>query len=59
MTNSHRLTAAAIRAVAGDREKMSREFNNIPVNKVNISTMPRFTECKNRYMNILPNNHSR
>ena len=35
------------------------EFDKVPQNKVNIAHMPRMTEGKNRYFNILPNNHSR
>lgn len=35
------------------------EFGNIPENRVNLLTTPKLTEGKNRYMNILPNNHSR
>jgi protein tyrosine phosphatase len=35
------------------------EFDSMPQNRVNIVTMPKLTEGLNRYMNILPNNHTR
>jgi len=43
----------------GNSDKLEKEFANVPENRVNILTTPKLTEAKNRYMNILPNNHSR
>ena len=42
-----------------DFSVLDKEFDDIPQNRVNIMHMPKLTEWKNRYMNILPNSNTR
>ena len=57
--NSRKLTPAKLRALNAQPAELAKEFDMIPENRTNIMTMPKLSEEKNRYMNILPNNHSR
>eukprot|EP00048_Salpingoeca_helianthica_P017654 m.238398 g.238398 ORF g.238398 m.238398 type:complete len:781 (+) comp21761_c0_seq1:456-2798(+) len=53
------LDVASLRESVAHPEMLMGEYRNIPENKVPVSAIPRFTEYKNRFMNILPNSHSR
>lgn len=59
LQNSSPLTKAALEIVSKNHTLLEKQFEDIPQNRVNIVTMPKLTEDKNRYMNVLPNNHSR
>jgi protein tyrosine phosphatase len=59
LSAQHRLTVNSLRMFLTDLAKVGKEFGDIPENRVNLLTTPKLTESKNRYMNILPNNHSR
>jgi len=59
LSAKHRHNVASLRAFLTDLANVGKEFGDIPENRVNLLTTPKLTEGKNRYMNILPNNHSR
>ena len=59
LSAKHKHNEASLRAFLADLAKVGKEFGDIPENRVNLLTTPKLTEGKNRYMNILPNNHSR
>eukprot|EP00038_Savillea_parva_P003458 m.125963 g.125963 ORF g.125963 m.125963 type:complete len:895 (+) comp11179_c0_seq2:88-2772(+) len=59
MNASRRLNVDTMQAFLDDPTALSEEFDTMPQNRVNIVTMPKLTEGCNRYMNILPNNHTR
>lgn len=59
MTSSRQLTINTLKIFLEDTAAVAKQFDMMPQNRVNIVTMPKLTEGLNRYMNILPNNHSR
>eukprot|EP00039_Didymoeca_costata_P008353 m.110748 g.110748 ORF g.110748 m.110748 type:complete len:767 (-) comp14049_c0_seq7:1348-3648(-) len=59
LQNSKPLDKTTIKIITKDISALDKEFEDIPQNRVNIVAMPKLTEGKNRYMNVLPNNHSR
>jgi len=60
MTNSRPLTPAVLKILlTSEKAGIDTEYDNIPLNNEKFDNLPRFTEAKNRYFNILPNAHSR
>eukprot|EP00041_Stephanoeca_diplocostata_P036134 m.1302609 g.1302609 ORF g.1302609 m.1302609 type:complete len:825 (+) comp24808_c0_seq7:272-2746(+) len=59
MTSSRPLTINTLKVFLEDSAAVAKQFDMMPQNRVNIVTMPKLTEGLNRYMNILPNNHTR
>lgn len=60
MTNSRTLTPAVLKILlSSEKGAIDTEYDNIPVNNEKFDNLPRLTEAKNRYFNILPNAHSR
>lgn len=60
MTNSRPLTHAVLKILlTSDKGGIDTEYDQIPLNNEKFDNLPRFTEGKNRYFNILPNAHSR
>mmetsp|Transcript_885 Transcript_885/g.2936 ORF Transcript_885/g.2936 Transcript_885/m.2936 type:complete len:834 (-) Transcript_885:44-2545(-) len=59
MNGSRKLSLGGVRAVLDERATLAEEFDAMPLNRVNMMTMPKLTADFNRYMNILPNNDTR
>lgn len=60
MTNSRMLSPAVLKILLKQETgAIATEYDNIPLNNESFDNLPRLTEAKNRYFNILPNNHSR